>query len=86
MYYSENVRKKKVKELENNKEFMEYAQNQYEEIKRCDAIGSDKTFEQYLLHDVFELYDNFTMIQFLQKSDKKTIDRVLSEALKGLDI
>lgn len=86
MYYSENVRKKKVKELENNKEFIEYAQNKYEEIKRCDAIGGDQTFEQYLLHDVFELYDNFTMIQFLQKSDKKTIDRVLNAAIKGLDI
>ena len=85
MYYSENVRKKKVKELENNKEFMEYAQNKHEEIKSCGAIGSDKTFEQYLLHDIFELYDNFTMIQFLQKSDKKTIDRVLNAALKGLD-
>lgn len=85
MYYSENARKKKVKELENNQEFMAYAQKQHEEHKRVGAIGGDRTFEDYLLRDVFELYDNFTMIQFLENSDQKTIDKVLTEALKGLD-
>ena len=86
MYYSENTRKKKVKELENNKEFMDYAREHHEECKRIGAIGGDKVFEDYLLRDVFELYDNFTMIQFLKNSEQKTIDKVLTKALKGLDI
>lgn len=85
MYYSENARKKKVKELESNKEFMEYARKTHEERKSVGAIGGDRTFEDYLLRDVFELYDNFTMIQFLKNSDQKTIDKVLTKALKGLD-
>ena len=86
MYYSENARKKKVAELENNSKFMEYAHKNHEECKRVGAIGGDRAFEDYLLRDVFELYDNFTMIQFLKNSDQKTIDKVLTEALKGLDV
>lgn len=83
MYYSENTRKKKVKELENNKEFMDYAHKNYNE--RVMTFGAD-TFDKYLLKDVFVLYDNFTMIKFLETSDQKTIDKVLDEALKGLRI
>ena len=80
MYYSENVRKKKVKELENNQEFMNYAKERFEDY----SFGA-KTFEEYLLKQVFELYDNFELLQFLNTADKKTVDKVLSEALKGLD-
>lgn len=80
MYYSENVRKKKVKELENNQEFMNYAKESFE-----DSVLGIKTFEEYLLKQVFDLYDNFEMLQFLKTSDQKTIDKVLSKALKGLD-
>lgn len=81
MYYSEKARKAKVKELENNKKFMDYARKKYDE--RVMTWGAD-TFERYLLHDVFELYDNFTLIQFFETSDQKRIDKVLSAALKGL--
>ena len=83
MYYSEKARKKKVKELESNKEFINYARKQYNE--RVMTWGAD-TFEQYLLKDVFVLYDNFTMIQFLETSDQKSINKVMGEALKGLGI
>lgn len=86
MYYSENARKKKIKELENNKEFMDYARKKHEECKSVGAIGGDRAFDDYLLRDVFELYDNFTMIHFLKNSDKNTINKVLTNALKGLDI
>ena len=79
MYYSENARKKKVKELENNKEFMDYAKKNFEDY----SFGA-KTFEEYLVKRVFELYDNFELLQFLNTADKKTIDKVLNEALKGL--
>ena len=84
MYYSEKARIRKVKELENNKKFMDYAHEQYDQetIKRW----NEDTFEKYLLERVFELDDNFTMIQFLENSDQETIDRVLSEALKGLPL
>ena len=47
--------------------------------------GAD-TFEQYLLQDVFVLYDNFTMIQFLETADQKRVNKVMGEALKGLGI
>lgn len=83
MYYSEKARKKKVQELESNQEFMEYAKERFNE--RVMTWGLD-TFEEYLLHDVFELYDNFTMLQFLKSADQKRIDKVLGEALKGLKI
>lgn len=79
MYYSENVRKKKVKELENNKEFMEYAIKNYEEYS-----WGCKTFDDFLIKRVFELYENFELLQFLNTADQKTIDKVLNEALKGL--
>lgn len=81
MYYSENVRKKKVKELENNKEFMDYAKERFEDY----SFGA-KTFDEYLLKQVFDLYDNFEMLQFLKTSDQQTIDKVLVQALKGLEI
>lgn len=83
MYYSEKARKKKVQELESNQEFMEYAKERFNE--RVMTWGLD-TFEEYLLHDVVELYDNFTMLQFLKSADQKRIDKVLGEALKGLKI
>ena len=82
MYYSENARKKKVKELIDDQEFMAYAKEKFN--ARVMTWGLD-TFEEYLLHDVFELYDNFQMIQFLNTADKGTINKVLNEALRGLD-
>lgn len=85
MYYSEKVRKQKIIELKDNQAFIKYAQDAYQEHKNMKVIDEDKTFEEYLLRDVFELYDNFTMMQFLQSSDQQTIDKVLTEALKGLD-
>lgn len=85
MYYSEKIRKQKIIELENNPAFIKYARDTYEEHKNTKVIDEDKTFDEYLLRDVFELYDNFTMMQFLQSSDQPTIDKVLTEALKGLD-
>ena len=80
MCYSENMRKKKVKELENNQEFIKYAKERFEDY----SFGC-ATFEEYLLRQVFELYDNFEMLQFLNTADKNTIDKVLTGALKGLD-
>mgnify|MGYP003302471969 CR=1 FL=1 len=82
MYYSEKTRKAKIKELENNKEFMDYAEKRWQEIR--DSQSRCRTFEDYLIDQVFVLYDNFTMLQFLETSDKKTIDRVMNDALKGL--
>lgn len=80
-YYSLKARQKKVQELKNNKKFMDYAH------KRCDervmTWGAD-TFEDYLLRDVFELYDDFTLLQFLKTADKKDVNKVMCEALKGL--
>ena len=84
MYYSKKVREKKTNELIGNKEFLEYAQEQYEIYKRVDGFGGYKTLEEYLVSEVFNLYDNFTMIQFLNTADKKTIDNVLEMALKGI--
>lgn len=84
MYYSEKARKQKVKELENNKEFIEYAQEHYEDWKRVSGFGGYNTFEEYLIGEVFNLYDNFAMLEFLNNADSKTIDRVLSAALKGI--
>lgn len=81
MYYSENVRKKKVKELENNKEFMDYAKKRFEDY----SFGT-KTFDEFLLKHVFDLYDGFEMLQFFKTSDQKTINKVLTEAFKGLEI
>ena len=81
MYYSENVRKKRVQELEGNQGFMEYAKEQFD---KGAWTRSNDTFEAYLLREVFTIYDNFELLQFLQTADKKTIDKVLSEALKGL--
>ena len=84
MYYSKSVRERKVRELENNKAFIEYAQQQYEIYKRVSNFNGYNTFEEYLVGDVFDLYDNFTMIQFLNTADKKTINNVLKKALKGI--
>ena len=82
MYYSEKSRKAKVKELESNKKFMDYAEQRWQEIRECQSRCN--TFEDYLIDQVFELYDNFTLLQFLETADQTSIDRVLSEALKGL--
>lgn len=84
MYYSLKTRELKVKELENNKEFIDYAREQHEECKRIGAMGGYKTFENYLISEVFNLYDNFTMMQFLKTADKKTINNVLEMALEGI--
>ena len=81
MYYSENVRKKKVQELESNQGFMKYAKEKFDEGA---WTRNNDTFEAYLLREVFTIYDNFELLQFLQTADKNTIDKVLSEALKGL--
>lgn len=84
MYYSKKVRERKVKELENNKEFIKYAQKGYEVYKRVDGFGGYNTFEEYLVGDVFDLYENFTMLEFLKKADKKTINRAMDMALAGI--
>ena len=84
MYYSKKVREQKVKELENNKEFIEYAQKQYEIYKRVDGFGGYNTFEEYLVGDVFDLYENFTMLEFLKRADRKTINRAMDMALAGI--
>lgn len=83
MYYSPKARERKVKELEGNKEFMDFAQKHYDE---CKAIGmyEDQPFESYLAKEVFTLYDNFSMMQFLNTADKRTVNNVLEAALKGL--
>jgi hypothetical protein len=85
MYYSEKVREQKVKELENNEEFMNYARKQHEECKRVGAMGGGKTFEKYLLSEVFTLYDNFTLLEFMQKADRKTINRALDMAFEEFE-
>lgn len=82
MYYSQKARKTKVNELKHNKEFMNYAEKEWQEIR--DSQSRCRAFEDYLIDQVFVLYDNFTMLQFFETSDKKTIDRVLNDALKGL--
>lgn len=84
MYYSKKVRERKVKELENNKEFIKYAQKEYEVYKRVDGFGGYNTFEEYLVGDVFDLYENFTMLEFLKKADRKTINRAMDIALAGI--
>ena len=83
MHYSEKLRKAKVKELENNKEFMDYARKKFDE--RVMTWGLD-TFEEYLQKDVFTLYDNFTMIKFFETSDQKRINKVMGNALNVLKI
>ena len=84
MYYSKKIREQKVKELESNKEFIEYAQSQYETYKRVDGFGGYNTFEEYLVGNVFDLYDDFTMLEFLKKADRKTISRAMDIALAGI--
>ena len=84
MYYPKNVREKKVKELKGNKQFIEYAQEQYEIYKRVDGFGGYNTFEEYLVGDVFNLYENFAMLELLRKADSKTINRAMDMALKRI--
>lgn len=84
MYYAKNVREQKVEELKSNNEFIEYAQKQYEIYKRVDGFGGYNTFEEYLIGDVFDLYENFTMLEFLKKADSKTINRAMDIALAGI--
>ena len=85
MYYSENARKKKDKELESNQKFIDYARKHYEECKEVGACGAaGRTFEEFLLREVFNIYDNFELLQFLETADKATIDKVTMSALKGL--
>lgn len=82
MYYSEKMRKKKVQDLEGNLQFMDYARKSFEE--QLKVLDIKKTFEQYLLSNVFTLYDDFTLLQFMQTADQNTINKVMSEALKNL--
>lgn len=84
MYYSKKIREQKVKELENNKEFIEYAQKQYEIWKKVSGFGGYDTFEEYLVGDVFDLYENFTMLELLKNAESKTINRAMSIALDGI--
>lgn len=84
MHYSKKLCKKKVKELESNKNFIAYAKNSYEEAKSDGVASRYNTFEEYLEGEVFTLYDNFSILEFLQNADEKTKSRVMTEALKGL--
>lgn len=84
MHYSKKAREQKVKELKTNKEFIAYAREQYESWKKVSGFGGYNTFEEYLVGEVFDLHDNFTMLDFLKNVDSKTINRVLSDALKGI--
>lgn len=82
MYYSKSVRERKVKELEGNKEFIAFAQKEYETYKRVGGFGGYNTFEEYLVGNVFVLYENFTMLEFIKKADKETISRALDRAFE----
>lgn len=84
MYYPKKVREQKVKELENNQEFIEYAQKQYEIWKKVGGFGGYNTFEEYLVGDVFDLYENFAMLELLKNVDSKTINRAMTMALDGI--
>ena len=84
MNYSRKIREQKVKELENNKEFMDYARKHHEECKRVGAMGGYKPFEEYLISEIFNLCDDFKLMQFLKTADKKTIGNVLEMALEGI--
>lgn len=82
MYYSKKVREQKVKELEGNKEFTEYAKKEYEIYIKVDGFGGYNTFEEYLVGNVFELYENFTLLEFIKKADKNTITSALDRAFE----
>lgn len=81
MYYSEKAKIKKVKELESNKEFMDYAQEKFEIYKRVSNLNGYDTFEKYLKAEVFNLYENFAMFELLKRMDEKTINRSIDVAL-----
>ena len=80
MYYSEKSRRQKTKELETNKEFIEYARKQYEIWKKVSGFGGYNTLEEYLVGEVFNLYENFTMLKILKNADSKTINRAMDIA------
>lgn len=82
MYHSKKAREKKVQELEKNQEFMDYANKAFD--AQVMLFDDEKTFEQYLLNNVFSLYDNFTLLRFMETADQETIDKAMSEALKNL--
>lgn len=84
MYYSKKVREQKVNELKNNKEFIEYAQNKYEMYKRVSNLDGHNTFEEYLVAEVFDLYDNFTVLELLRKANAKTINNAINKACTGI--
>ena len=84
MYYSTKVREQKVKELEGNKAFIEYARQQYEIYQRVGGFGGYNTFDEYLKGDVFDIYENFTMLEFLKRADRKTINCAMDIALAGI--
>ena len=84
MYYSKKVRASKVEELKSNQEFMEHAQKEYEVYKRVDGFGGYNTFEEFLLGDVFDLYESFSMLELLKNADRKTINRAMDIALADL--
>lgn len=83
MYYSEKARRQKVKELVNNKEFMDYAHKRFDEmVMDLNGYGA---FDRYLVGEVFTLYDDFTLLQFLKGEDDETINRTMKAALDGLN-
>jgi hypothetical protein len=84
MYYTINARKQKVKELINNKIFIEYAQKQYEIYKRVSNFDGYDTFESYLEGTVFDLHENFSMLELIKRADSKTINSAIDIALNGI--
>ena len=84
MYYSTKVREQKVKELKSNKAFIEYAHQQYEIYQRVSGFGGYNTFDEYLIGDVFDIYENFTMLELLKRADRQTINRAMDLALAGI--
>lgn len=71
MSFSRKSREQKVKELESNKEFMDYAREHHKECKRVGDMNGCKTFEEYLISEVFNIYDDFTLWQLLKTTYKK---------------
>ena len=84
MYYTKKIREKKVKELKGSKAFIEYAQGKYEIYKRVSNLDGYDTFEKYLEAEVFDLYENFTMLELLKQVDRKTVNRAMDMTLKGI--
>ena len=74
MYYSKQYRERKLKEVANNKAFIEYAQKEYKIYRRVSNFDGYDTFEAYLVGNVFALYENFTLLELIRRADTKTIN------------